>query len=486
MPTSPLINDLIRVCGELGVRYRPADILVFEADGSPDGAPEKVLPLAICLPTTTEQVAGCVRVARRHGVPVIARGAGTGLSGGAVPLAAGIVISLTRMDRVLEVNAAERTALVEPGVINLELSTFVKPQKLFFAPDPSSQKASTIGGNIAENAGGPHCLKYGVTTNHILGVEVVLPDGRVVWLDANQAGYGGLDLTAAIVGSEGMFGIVTRAKVLLTPIPESVSVMLAAFASMDDAAQAVTEIIASGTMPASLEIMDSLAMKAVEAAYHAGYPVDAAAVLLVEVDGHPLEVAEISADIEVLCRRIGVLQYRQSYDPVEQAALWMGRKMSLGAMGRLAPNYYLQDAVVPRSKLVQALDEVDRLSQSSGLMVSNVFHAGDGNLHPLILFDRRETGAIERVLELNHDLVIACVELGGTLSGEHGIGTEKRDHMTLIYTEDDLRAMAGLKRSFDPDDAFNPGKVLPKGMMCGEVKDLHMQRMAQKHGIVAF
>jgi glycolate oxidase len=283
-----------------------------------------------------------------------------------------------------------------------------------------------------------------------------------------------------------MFGIVTKALVKLTPLPQSVSVMLAAFASMDDAARAVTEIIASGTMPASLEIMDQLSMRAVEAAYHAGYPTEAAAVLLVEVDGPPLEVAEISADVEQLCRRIGVVQYRQSYDPVEQAALWMGRKMSLAAMGRLAPNYYLQDAVVPRSKLVQTLDEVDRLGRASGLPVANVFHAGDGNLHPLILFDRREKGAVERVLELNHDLVVACVELGGTLSGEHGIGSEKRDHMPLIYNESDLRAMAGLKRSFDPDDAFNPGKVLPEGVMCGEVKDLHMQRMAQKHGIVAF
>ena len=486
MSTQALVEDLIRVCGPDGVRHRMADLLVFEADGSVDGAVETTLPQAVALPRTTEQVAGVVKVAGKHGVPVVARGAGTGLSGGAVALESGVILSLTRMDRVLEVNLHDRTALVEPGVVNLDLSTHVKSDKLFFAPDPSSQKASTIGGNIAENSGGPHCLKYGVTTNHILGVEVVTPTGDVVWMDSNQGGFGGLDLTAAIVGSEGMFGIVTKALVKLTPIPQSISVMLAAFGSMDDAAMAVTEIIASGTMPASLEIMDQLSMKAVEAAYHAGYPVDAAAVLLVEVDGHPLEVTEISAEIEALCHRIGVLQYRQSYDPVEQAALWMGRKMSLAAMGRLAPNYYLQDAVVPRSMLVKTLDEVARLSKASGLQVSNVFHAGDGNLHPLILFDRREPGTIERVLELNHDLVVACVELGGTLSGEHGIGSEKRDHMSLIYNEADLRAMAGLKRSFDPDDAFNPGKVLPKGLMCGEVKDLHMQRMAQKHGIVAF
>lgn len=481
-----LIEDLIAICGERGVRHRLADLLVYESDGSVDGAVEHTLPQAVVLPTTTEQVAGVVKAARKHGVPIVPRGAGTGLSGGAVALDGGIVISLTRMERILQVNLAERTALVEAGVINLDLSTHVKPQGLFFAPDPSSQKASTIGGNIAENAGGPHCLKYGVTTNHILGMEVVLPSGDIVWMDSNQAGYGGLDLTAAVVGSEGMFGIVTRALVRLTPIPASISVMLAAFSTMDDAAQAVTEIIASGTMPASLEIMDQLSMEAVEAAYHAGYPTNAAAVLLVEVDGHPLEVAEVSAEIEALCRRIGVVQYRQSYDPVEQAALWMGRKMSLAAMGRLAPNYYLQDAVVPRSKLVQTLDEIDRLGRETGFPISNVFHAGDGNLHPLILFDRREKGAVERVLHLNHDLVVACVELGGTLSGEHGIGAEKRDHMDLIYNEADLRAMAGLKRSFDPDDFFNPKKVLPVGLMCGEVKDLHMKRMAQKHDILAF
>lgn len=486
MSSLALVNDLIAICGEDAVKHRIADLLVYEADGSVDGAVEHTLPLAVVLPTSAEQVSGVVKVARKHGVSIVPRGAGTGLSGGAVALEQGVVISLARMEKILQVNTAERTALVETGVINLDLSTHVKPVNLFFAPDPSSQKASTIGGNIAENAGGPHCLKYGVTTNHILGVEVVLPSGDIVWLDSNQDGYGGLDLTAAVVGSEGMFGIVTKALVKLTPIPASISVMLAAFASMDDAAQAVTEIIASGTMPASLEIMDQLCMQAVEVAYKAGYPTEAAAVLLIEVDGHPQEVAEISAEVEALCRRIGVIQYRQSYDPVEQAVLWMGRKMSLAAMGRLAPNYYLQDAVVPRSKLVQTLDEIDRLGREASLQISNVFHAGDGNLHPLILFDRRDTGAIDRVLKLNHDLVVACVELGGTLSGEHGIGAEKRDHMELIYNEADLRAMAGLKASFDPDDMFNPQKVIPVGLMCGELKDLHMKRMAQKHDILAF
>lgn len=484
MERQRIIDELERVVGPEAVRHRPVDLMVYEYDGSVDGAVDTAAPMAAVLPTTTEQVAGVVQVARAAGVPIVARGAGTGLSGGAVAQQGGIIVSLTRMDRILEVDPIDRVAMVQPGVINLELSQHVHDQGMFFAPDPSSQKASTIGGNIAENAGGPHCLKYGVTTNHILGVEVVLPDGSVVWLDSARDGYGGLDLTAAIVGSEGMFGIVTRALVKLTPIPQSISVMLAAFATMEDAAQAVTDIIATGNLPASLEMMDHLTIQAVEPAYHAGYPMDAAAVLLIEVDGHPLDVEESNADVRHVCDQAGATLFRQASDPVQQELLWKGRKMSLASMGRLAPNYYLHDAVVPRSKLVATLGQVDQISREYHLPIANVFHAGDGNLHPLMLFDRRESGTIERVLEASHAIVETCVGLGGTLSGEHGIGSEKRDFMPLIYNENDLRAMAGLKMAFDPDELFNPQKVLPKGTMCGEVRDLHMQRMAQKHDIV--
>jgi glycolate oxidase len=484
MDRHQVIAELERIVGPDGVRHRPVDLMVYEYDGSVDGAVDTATPMAAVLPTSTEQVAAVVRVARKAGVPIVARGAGTGLSGGAVAQRGGIIVSLTRMDRILEVDPIDRVAMVQPGVINLELSQHVHSQGFFFAPDPSSQRASTIGGNIAENAGGPHCLKYGVTTNHILGVEVVLPDGSVVWLDSSQDGYGGLDLTAAVVGSEGMFGIVTKALVKLTPIPQAVSVMLAAFGTMEDAALAVTNIIATGNLPASLEMMDNLSIRAVEPVYHAGYPMDAAAVLLIEVDGHPLDVQEMGRDVRDVCVQAGATLFRQASDPVEQELLWKGRKMSLAAMGRIAPNYYLHDAVVPRSKLVPTLAQVERISVEYGLPIANVFHAGDGNLHPLMLFDRREKGAIERVLEASHTIVETCVGLGGTLSGEHGIGSEKRDFMTLIYNEDDLRAMAGLKRAFDPDERFNPAKVLPIGTMCGEVRDLHMQRMAQKHGIV--
>lgn len=484
MERQRIIERLERAVGADAVKHRPVDLMVYEYDGSVDGAVDTAAPMAAVLPTTTEQVADVVRIAKEAGVPIVARGAGTGLSGGAVAQQGGIIVSLTRMDGILEVDPIDRVAMVQPGVINLELSQHVYDRGMFFAPDPSSQKASTIGGNIAENAGGPHCLKYGVTTNHILGLEVVLPDGKVIWLDSAQDGYGGLDLTAAVVGSEGMFGIVTRALVRLTPLPQSVRVMLAAFGSMEDAALAVTNIIATGNLPASLEMMDHLTIQAVEPMYHAGYPMDAAAVLLIEVDGHPLDVDEMSADVRLVCEQAGTTLFKEASDPVQQELLWKGRKMSLASMGRIAPNYYLHDAVVPRSQLVTTLGRVDDISRDYRLPIANVFHAGDGNLHPLMLFDRRERGAIERVLEASHAIVESCISLGGTLSGEHGIGSEKRDFMPLIYNEDDLRAMAGLKHAFDPEARFNPQKVLPKGTMCGEVRDLHMQRMAQKHGIV--
>lgn len=484
MNRQDVLKELEAIVGPAAVRHRPVDLLVYEYDGSVDGAVDMASPMAVVLPTTAAQVSAVVRVARRAGLPVVARGAGTGLSGGAIAQAGGIIVSLTRMERVLDVNPIDRTALVEPGVINLELSQLTQQQGYFFAPDPSSQKACTIGGNVAENAGGPHCLKYGVTTNHILGLEVVLADGEIVWLDSARDGYGGLDLTAAMVGSEGMFGIVTKVLVKLTPTPEAVSVMLVAFGSMEDAAVCVTNVIAEGNLPASLEMMDNLTIQAVEPAYHAGYPMDAAGVLLIEMDGHPLDVEESSHDIERICQQTGATEFRKATDPAERELLWLGRKMALASMGRLAPNYYLHDTVVPRTKLTETLAAVDDISRDVGLPIANVFHAGDGNLHPLMLFDRREKGMIERVLEASHNLIHTCVDLGGTLSGEHGIGTEKREFMTLVYDENDLRAMAGLRQAFDPDQMMNPQKVLPKGAMCGEVRDLHMQHMAQKHGIV--
>ena len=484
MDRHELLQELERIVGTAGLRHRPVDLLVYEYDGSVDGAVDTAPPTAVVLPRTTEEVSAIVRLARRAGLPVVPRGAGTGLSGGAVAQTGGIIIALTRMDRVLDVDPVDRTALVEPGVINLELSEGVKGQGLFFAPDPSSQKACTIGGNVAENSGGPHCLKYGVTTNHILALEMVMADGSVTWTTSTRDGYGGLDLTAAVVGSEGMFGIVTKALVRLTPIPAATTVLLAAFDSVDAASHAVTSIIAAGNLPASLEMMDNLTIQAVEPAYHAGYPIDAGAVLLIESDGHPTEVAESVDEIDGLCRAAGARSLRRADTAAERDLLWKGRKMALAAMGRLAPNYYLHDTVVPRSRLPETLAAVGDISRQHRVQIANVFHAGDGNLHPLMLFDRRTPGDVERVLEASHDLIHACVRFGGTLSGEHGIGTEKRGYMTLVFSESDLRAMAGLKQSFDPEQRFNPNKVLPTGYMCGEVKQLNLKAMEQHHGIV--
>jgi glycolate oxidase len=389
------------------------------------------------------------------------------------------------MDRIVEIDREDRTALVEPGVINLELSETTLPGGYFFAPDPSSQRACTIGGNVAENSGGPHCLKYGVTTNHVLGLEVVLPDGRVVWTGGRAAGAPGYDLTAAMVGSEGMLGIVTKALVRLTPAPEATLVLLAAFGDVDAASHATSRVIAAGIVPAALELMDALTIQAVEPAYHAGYPLDAGAVLLIEIDGVAEDVRATGEEIAGICREAGASEVRSATAQAERDLLWKGRKMALAAMGRLAPNYYLHDTVVPRSKLPATLRRVGEISKAFDLPIANVFHAGDGNLHPLMLFDRRRAGEVERVLDASHELLHYCVEVGGALSGEHGIGTEKRDYVTLVYTADDLAAMAGVKNGFDPAGCFNPEKLFPKGYMCGEVRALRAQAMAQKLGIYA-
>ena len=440
-------------------------------------------PAAVVLPTTTNQIAEVVKLANEAGLPVVPRGAGTGLSGGAVAQTGGIVIAMTRMDKIIEIDRADGTALVEPGVINLELSEMTMRDGYFFAPDPSSQRACTIGGNVAENSGGPHCLKYGVTSNHILGLEVVLPDGRIAWLGGNTLGIAGYDLTGTMVGSEGLLGIVTKALVRLTPAPEAITVMLAAFGDVETASEAVSRIIGAGIVPAALEMMDALTIEAVEPRYHAGYPMDAGAVLLIEIDGISEDVASIATEIEAICFASAAREVRIAIEQKERDLLWKGRKMALAAMGRLSPNYYLHDTVVPRTKLPATLARVGEISTEFGLRIANVFHAGDGNLHPLMLFDRHKPGDVERVLGASHEILTYCVEVGGALSGEHGIGTEKRDYMTMVFTGDDLAAMAGIKNSFDPRGLFNPEKLFPKGYMCGEVRALRSQAMAQKHGI---
>jgi glycolate oxidase len=475
-----LIADLERVVGADSVFHSPSDLLVYEYDGSVEGAVDLARPVAVTLPRTAREVAEIVKIGKRAGLPIIPRGAGTGLSGGAVAQSGGIIVALTRMDQILSVDYDNEIAMVEPGVINLELSDFTGQRGYFFAPDPSSQRACTIGGNVAENSGGPHCLKYGVTTNHVLGLEFVTSEGDVKWVESGQTGY---DLTAAMVGSEGMLGIVTRARVKITPAPERISVILAAFPDIETASQAVTAVISAGIVPAALEMMDALTIQAVEPAFHAGYPMDAGAVLLIEIDGRPEDVDETQAEIESICRQAQAMQVRSATSKVERDLLWKGRKMAIAAMGRLAPNYYLHDTVVPRTRLPETMTRVYEIADDFSLPIANMFHAGDGNLHPLMLFDRHNKIEVERVLEASKHLITYCVEIGGALTGEHGIGTEKRSYMRMVFDENDLAAMAGVKQTFDPAALFNPEKIFPSGYVCGEVRALRAQAIAQKHGI---
>lgn len=483
MDRTTIRAQLETALGPEGVLSNPSELTVYEYDGSDEAMAGSHRPDFVVLPRTAAEVQQVVRIARAARIPVTARGAGTGLAGGAIAVTGGILIAMTRMDRILEINRRDRYAIVEPGVINLDLSTATRPHGYFFAPDPASQKACTIGGNVANNSGGPHCLKYGVTVNHILGLEVVLPDGEMIWVGGPAPDMPGIDLTGVLVGSEGTLGIVTKVMTRLLPNPESVEVMLAAFATIEMASNAVSAVIAAGVLPAALEMMDHLAISAIEQAYHAGYPTDSGAVLLIEIDGIAEVVAENRRQIARICHEHDASEVRVAQTQSERDLLWQGRKAALGAMGRLAPNYYLQDTVVPRTKLPSTLKRVEEISQDYKLPVANVFHAGDGNLHPLILFDRYHAGDIERVLRAGTEMIHWCIDAGGAVSGEHGIGLEKRDFMPLIFTTQDLAAMAGLKMSFDPLELFNPEKVFPSGFSCGEVTSLKQQALAAKLGL---
>ncbi|MGH7777397.1 MAG: FAD-binding oxidoreductase, partial [Candidatus Dormibacterales bacterium] len=445
------------------VVHRPHDLVIFERDGSIAGA----RPDAVAFPATTEEVSAVVRVAAEHGLPVVPRGAGTGLSGGAVTLAGGISLSLARMRRILEIDTRSRTALVEPGVVNADLSLAAARHGLFYAPDPSSQKACTIGGNAAENSGGPHCLYYGVTTNHILEMEVVFPGGEVAWVGGEEPDRLGLDLLGVLVGSEGTLAAITQLRVRLLPLPESVVTLMAAFPTIDAASHAVTDVIGHGVVPAALEMMDRVTIGAVEAHYHAGYPTDAGAVLLAEVDGLGESTRELAEEVRRVLTAHEATHLRTAADPAERELLWAGRKGAIGALGRIKPNYYLHDGVVPRTRLPEVLRRVGEIGEHYRLPVANVFHAGDGNLHPNILFDVREEGVMETVEKAGEEMLHACVELGGTLSGEHGIGLEKNAYMPWIFGPADLDAMLRVKRVIDPEGRFNPGKVFP-GPAAGE------------------
>jgi glycolate oxidase len=460
-----LVAALTPTFGADRVRADPLELDLYRRDaGTATGRAG-----AVCFPLTTDDVALAVTTATRLGVPFVTRGSGTGLAGGATPLDDALLIVTTRMDRVLEVDADARVAWVQPGVLNLDLTRAVAHLGLHYAPDPSSQQACTIGGNVGTNAGGPHCLAAGVTSAHVLAVEVVLPDGSVELLGALAPDVPGLDLRGVFVGSEGTMGIATRIAVRLLPDPPEVRTLLADFTAIDDAAAAVSAVIAAGIVPAAMEMMDARATRAVEDFVGAGLPRDADAVLLVEVVGLSESVAAHTGAVDRICREHGARDVRVAVDPDERALLWKARKSAFGAVARIAPDYYLHDAVVPRTRLVEVVRKTYEISDRHGLVTMNVFHAGDGNLHPLLVFDGREPGVWERVHAAGDEILRACIDAGGVLSGEHGIGMEKRDAMPLFFGVDDLDLQATLRDAFDPDGLANPDKVLPRGSRCGDV-----------------
>src|SRR5713101_4607733 len=452
-----LINRLRAVVGSEGILASPSDLLVYECDGY---TIEKNKPDVVVFPTTTEQVVQIVKLCNELDVPFLPRGAGTSLAGGCLPVGGGVMIALTRMKRILEVNYRDRYAVVEPGVVNLWLTNHLKPQGYHYAPDPSSQGACTIGGNVATNSGGPHTLKYGVTVNHILGLELVLPDGRVVQTGGPTQDNPGYDLTGVIVGSEGTFGIATKAWVRITRNPEAYRTLLGVFETVEDATNTISDIIGAGIIPGALEMLDRLILQAVEAAFHFGFPLDAGAVLIMEVDGLEAGLDADAERITAIARRNKAREVRQATSDAERQLLWKCRKQAFGAVGRLAPSYCTQDGVVPRTKLPHILREIQRIAQQHQLRVCNVFHAGDGNIHPILLFDERDADQVQRVLQASHEILDECIRCGGSVTGEHGIGVEKIDFMPRLFTPEDLQMMVRLRSAFNPGDLCSRAKIL--------------------------
>ena len=455
-----LARELRAICGPYGVIDDPEALLVYESDAL---TAYRHRPGAVVLPQTTEEMQRTVALIARQGLPIVPRGAGTGLSGGAVALNGAIVVGTARMNRIVEIDAVNRRAILQPGVINAELSVAARSHGLYYAPDPSSQTTCTIGGNVAENSGGPHCLKYGVTSRYVTGLEVVLPDGELLRLGGQGRDAPGYDLVGLFVGSEGCFGIATEVEVSLLPVPESVRTLLAIFDRIEDAGRAVSDIVGAGMLPAAMEIIDGETIRAVEdSVFAAGYPTDAEAALVIEFDGVEAGLDDETAEARRRCLEAGARDVRTARDEDERAALWKGRKKAFGAMGRIAPDLLVQDATVPRTALPRVLRGISRISAEYSLVVANVFHAGDGNLHPNILFDRRDSAELERVERASKKIMSLCVEAGGTITGEHGVGLDKKHHMTLIYGPGELGAMWGIRRVFDPAERMNPGKVLPE------------------------
>ncbi|MGH7932925.1 MAG: FAD-binding oxidoreductase [Candidatus Binataceae bacterium] len=463
---SHLLAELRAILGGDGVISRATELKVYECDG---WTVEKSAPELLLRPRTTAEVSAVLKALHRGGVAFVPRGAGTGLSGGCLPVGAPVMICTSRMNHILAIDLASRRVEVESGVVNLHVSNAVKADGFFYAPDPSSQMACTIGGNIAENSGGPHTLKYGVTTNHVLGLEIVLPDGEVAQLGGHAEERCGYDLVGAVVGAEGTAGIVTRATLRLMREPEAHRTLLGVFADVENATRAVSAIIASGIIPGAIEMMDHLIIKAVEAAFHVGLPEDAGAVLIIELDGLGAGMNERAHQVAELVRGCGACDVRLARDESERAGLWKARKRAFGAVGRLAPNYATQDGVVPRTRLPDILRAISAISARRDLRIGNVFHAGDGNIHPIILYDERDPDQVRRAIEAGRDILKACVEMGGSLTGEHGIGVEKMAEMPLLFSPDDLFAMSELRRVFDPAQRANPNKIIPVPGGCVEV-----------------
>ena len=466
MVPSAAKKRLAALLGPRGYLDRPEDLALYEYDGGID----KHRPDLVAFPLTTEQVSGIVKIAREFHLPVVGRGAGTGLSGGAIAREGGIIVSFARLNRILEIDLANERAVVQPGVVNLDVSLAVESGGYFFAPDPSSQRACTIGGNVAENAGGPHTLAYGVTTNHILGLELVLPDGSVVETGGAAPDLPGYDLTGLFTGSEGTMVLVTKAIVRLMRKPELVKTVLAIYESSEDAGRTVAEITARAITPVAVEMLDGVMLRMVEEATHAGYPMDAAAVLLIELEGIREAVEAQVEQVREACRVCGAREFRVARNAEERDLLWKGRKNAFGAVGRVSPTYLVQDGVVPRTRIAQTLAFIAEVSERHGLTISNIFHAGDGNLHPIILFNARLPGDVERARAAGAEILSWCIHCGGSITGEHGVGMEKNEMMAQQFTEETLDTMQRLKLLFDPDGLLNPGKVLPTGRGCMEIR----------------
>ena len=462
----PALESIEKLLGPRGYLTRPEDLTLYEYDGGVD----KARPDLVAFPRSTEEVAALVQLSKQHSLAIVGRGAGTGLSGGAIPRAGGIIISFARMNRMLEIDLDNERAVLEPGVVNLEITQAVERQGYFYAPDPSSQKACTIGGNVAENSGGPHTLAYGVTTNHVLGLDVVLPDGAIITTGGSSPDLPGYDLTGLLTGSEGTMALATKITVRLMRQPELVKTILAIYDSVDDCADSVAEITARAITPAAVEMLDGVMLRMVEEATHAGYPMDAAAVLLIELEGLREAVEEQAEQIVEACRKCRAREVRMARSAEERELLWKGRKNAFGAVGRVSPSYYVQDGVVPRTKVAPTLRHIHKVSEKYGLNISNIFHAGDGNMHPIIMFNEHKPGELERAKAAGDDILRFCIAEGGSITGEHGVGMEKMELIAEQFSDDSLEMIRRFKNLFDPWCRLNPGKVLPTGKGCMEIR----------------